>query len=414
MSKRRVVITGMGAVSPLGHTVPKLWKGVRQAKCGIGEITLFDTIDHKVKMAGEVKDLPFENFIDRKALRSMDRFTSLALVAAAETMETSGIDFTHVDPNRFGVLLASGIGGLGSIEEAEQRGLAKGFDKVSPFFVPSSITNIAAAQVAIKYGFKGMCTCVVTACAAGTNAIGDAFRQIRDGYLDGMICGGTEASITPLGIGGFTIMKALNESNDPNRGSIPFDKERSGFVMGEGAGLLMLEELEHAQKRGATIYGELVGYGSVCDAYHITSPAPEGEGGARAMQAALDDAKLTATDIDYINAHGTSTPLNDARETSAIKTVFGPHAYELKVSSSKSMIGHLLGASGAVEAIISTMALQEGYIPPTINYQVPDEECDLHIVPNVGIEQPIEYALSNSLGFGGHNATIIIKKWNEQ
>lgn len=413
MEKRRVVITGMGAVTPIGNSVAEMWEGVQASKCGIAEITHFDTEDNKVKIAAEVKDIDFTQWIDRKALRSMDRSTALVLVAADEAVKSSGISMEDVDANRYGVLIASGIGGLSTIETSHKRGLEKGFEKISPFFIPSSITNIAAAQVAINHGFKGMCSCVVTACAAGTNAIGDAFRQIRDGYLDGMLCGGTEASITPLGVGGFTVMRTLNESNDPSRASIPFDKERSGFVMGEGAGVLMLETLESAQKRGAHIYGEIVGYGASCDAYHITSPAPEGEGGARAMEAAIADANLEKENIDYINAHGTSTPLNDERETAAIRTVFGEHADTLKVSSSKSMMGHLLGASGAVEAIISTLALENGYVPPTINYQVPDESCDLNIVPNEGLHEDIEYAISNSLGFGGHNASIIIKKWSD-
>ena len=409
--KRRVVITGLGAVTPIGNNIEEMWEGVKTNRCGIDFIKGYDTSSQKVKLAGEVKDLVVEDFIDKKSARKMDRFTQLAVIASKEAMKDSNLQVDEIDATRFGCMISSGIGGLSTIEKEHKKALEKGHDRVSPFYIPMVISNLAAGTVAIEVGAKGMCSCVVTACAGGTNCIGDAFRNIRDGYQDVMLAGGTEAAVTPLGIGGFTSMKALCEATDPKRASIPFDKERSGFVMGEGAGILILEELEHAKKRGAKIYGELVGYGSTCDAYHITAPAPNGEGGARAMIEALKDANIEPKKIDYINAHGTSTPLNDKGETAAVKTAFKDHAYKLAMSSTKSMTGHLLGASGAVEAIITTKALQEGYIPATINYQVPDEECDLDIVPNEGRNQNIEYAMSNSLGFGGHNATIIIKKY---
>ena len=409
--KRRVVITGLGAVTPIGNNIEEMWEGVKTNRCGIDFIKGYDTSSQKVKLAGEVKDLVVEDFIDKKSARKMDRFTQLAVIASKEAMKDSNLQVDEIDATRFGCMISSGIGGLSTIEKEHKKALEKGYDRVSPFYIPMVISNLAAGTVAIEVGAKGMCSCVVTACAGGTNCIGDAFRNIRDGYQDVMLAGGTEAAVTPLGIGGFTSMKALCEATDPKRASIPFDKERSGFVMGEGAGILILEELEHAKKRGAKIYGELVGYGSTCDAYHITAPAPNGEGGARAMIEALKDANIEPEKIDYINAHGTSTPLNDKGETAAVKTAFKDHAYKLAMSSTKSMTGHLLGASGAVEAIITTKALQEGYIPATINYQVPDEECDLDIVPNEGRNQNIEYAMSNSLGFGGHNATIIIKKY---
>ncbi|HJB59855.1 MAG TPA: beta-ketoacyl-ACP synthase II, partial [Candidatus Faecalibacterium faecipullorum] len=312
---------------------------------------------------------------------------------------------------RCGVIVSSGIGGISTTESEQTRCLQRGFDKASPFYIPSSIANMAAGQIAITFGFKGMCSCPVTACAGGSNAVGDAFRHIRDGYAEMMLCGGAEACVTPLSIGGFTSMRALHVGDDPARASIPFDAERDGFVMGEGAGILLLEEYEHAKARGAHIYAEVVGYGATCDAYHITAPAPNGEGGARAMQQALDDAGVTAGEVGYINAHGTSTPLNDSGETAAIKAVFGPHAYELAVSSTKSMTGHMLGAAGGVEAIFTAMALADGYLPATINYKTPDPACDLDYVPNTGRAAEVRYALSNSLGFGGHNACVLFKKW---
>ena len=411
--RRRVVITGMGAVTPLGHTAPELWQQVQAGACGIAPITHYDTSTQKAHLAGEVKDLDVVELLGKGAARKMDRFTQLALLAAREAFADSALDPEAVDMTRCGVIVSSGIGGLSTIEQEHDRGLARGFDRVSPFFIPMCISNMAAGTIAIDLGIKGMCSCVVTACAGSSNAVGDSFRQIRDGYADMMLCGGSEACITPLGMGGFTSMKALCESDDPARASIPFDKERSGFVMGEGAGILVLEDLEHAKARGAKIYAEVVGYGATCDAYHITAPSPDGEGAVRCMLQAIADAGLTPEQIDYINAHGTSTPINDKCETQAIKTAFGAHAYELAVSSTKSMTGHLLGASGAVEAIITACALKDGFIPATIHYQVPDEECDLDVVPNTGRHQAIRYALSNSLGFGGHNATLALARWGD-
>ena len=412
--KRRVVITGMGAVSPIGNTAEEMWQSAREGRCGIGPITHFDTTNHKVKLAGEVKDLDFTPYLDKKELRRMDLFSQYAMVAAIQAWRDSGLDYEKIDPTRFGVDISSGIGGINTIETEYERGREKGFDRVSPFFVPMDISNLAAGNVAIKLGAKGMCTCVVTACAGGSNAIGDAFRMIRDGYQELMLAGGSEAAVTKLAIGGFTSMKALCESDDPTRASIPFDAERSGFVMGEGAGVLMLEEYEHARARGAKIYAEIVGYGVTCDAYHITSPAPGGEGGARAMVEAVKDAGIQPEDIDYINAHGTSTSLNDKFETAAVKAAFGDHAYKLAMSSTKSMTGHLLGAAGAIEAIITARALQDGFIPATINYRTPDPECDLDIVPNEGRKAELRYAMSNSLGFGGHNASLVLKKYEEE
>ena len=412
--KRRVVITGMGAVSPIGNTAEEMWQSAREGRCGIGPITHFDTTNHKVKLAGEVKDLDFTPYLDKKELRRMDLFSQYAMAAAIQAWRDSGLDYEKIDPTRFGVDISSGIGGINTIETEYERGREKGFDRVSPFFVPMDISNLAAGNVAIKLGAKGMCTCVVTACAGGSNAIGDAFRMIRDGYQELMLAGGSEAAVTKLAIGGFTSMKALCESDDPTRASIPFDAERSGFVMGEGAGILVLEELEHARARGAKIYAEIVGYGATCDAYHITSPAPGGEGGARAMVEAVKDAGIQPEDIDYINAHGTSTSLNDKFETAAVKAAFGDHAYKLAMSSTKSMTGHLLGAAGAIEAIITARALQDGFIPATINYRTPDPECDLDIVPNEGRKAELRYAMSNSLGFGGHNASLVLKKYEEE
>ena len=411
--KRRVVITGMGAVSPIGNTAEEMWQSAREGRCGIGPITHFDTTNHKVKLAGEVKDLDFTPYLDKKELRRMDLFSQYAMVAAIQAWRDSGLDYEKIDPTRFGVDISSGIGGINTIETEYERGREKGFDRVSPFFVPMDISNLAAGNVAIKLGAKGMCTCVVTACAGGSNAIGDAFRMIRDGYQELMLAGGSEAAVTKLAIGGFTSMKALCESDDPTRASIPFDAERSGFVMGEGAGVLMLEEYEHARARGAKIYAEIVGYGATCDAYHMTAPRPDGSGAAKAMEMAVRDAGIAPDQVDYINAHGTSTPLNDAGETAAVKLVFGDHARELMMSSTKSMTGHMLGAAGAVEAIFTALSLRDGYAPATIHYQVPDEACDLDVVPNEGRSADLHYALSNSLGFGGHNGSILLKKWED-
>lgn len=410
---RKVVVTGLGAVTPIGNTVSQMWDSIKAGKCGIDTITHYDIEGRKVTLAGEVKDFNPEERIEKGALRKLDMYTVFALAAAGEAMEDSGLDMEKEDRDRCGVIFSSGIGGLGTIQNECTRGLNKGFDRVSPHFIPMSISNMAAGHIAIKYGLNGMCTCVVTACASGTNAIGDAFRQIRDGYHDVMVCGGSEASITELGIGGFTSMKALSESKDPNRASIPFDKERNGFVMGEGAGVLVLEDYDHAVARGAKIYCEIVGYGATCDANHVTAPLADGSMAAKAMTKAMEDGKVDPSSVNYINAHGTSTSLNDKGETKAIKLAFGENADKLMVSSTKSMTGHLLGASGAVEAIITALSVHNDIVPPTINYQVPDEECDLDIVPNKMREVTVNYAMSNSLGFGGHNASIVFKKWSK-
>ena len=407
MEKRRVVITGLGAVTPLGHTAQVSFAAARQGACGVDKITAFDVSDHKVKLAAEVKNLRVEEHLDKKEARKLDRFTQFALIAAQEAMQDRGLKLEQEDRARIGVSVSSGIGGLSAIEREHSKGLDHSFDRVSPFFIPMSIGNMAAGHIAITYGLQGMCTCPVTACAGGTNAVGDSFRQVRDGYADVMVCGGAEASITPLGIGGFTSMKALCESQNPNRASIPFDKERNGFVMGEGAGILVLEEYEHAVKRGAKIYCELLGYGSNCDAYHITAPLPDGSGAANCMRLAMADADVKPEDVVYLNAHGTSTQLNDRAEIGAVKQVFGPAAAKLQISSTKSMVGHMLGASGAVEAVFTALTVHEGVILPTINYQVPDPDCDLDIVPNQAREVAVTVAMSNSFGFGGHNASLI-------
>lgn len=407
---RRVAVTGLGAVTPIGNNVADMWRSVKEGVCGIAPITHYDTTGRKVTLAAEVKEFHPEEMIDKKELRRMDRFTQFAAVAAKEAIEDAGLLMEQENPKRCGVVVSSGIGGIDLIQEFTITGEKKGYDRISPLFIPMSISNIAAGQLAITYGFRGMCSCPVTACAGGTNAIGDAFHYIRDGYAEVMLCGGTEACITPLGMGGFTVMKALSAGTDPNRASIPFDAERSGFVMGEGAGILVLEEYEHAVRRGARIYCELVGYGATCDANHITAPLEDGSGAADCMTLALEDAKLRPADIIYINAHGTSTPLNDRCETNAIKTAFGSHAGEVMVSSTKAMTGHMLGAAGAVEGIISALSVCSDYVPATINYRTPDEQCDLDIVPNTGRDTVVGCAMSNSLGFGGHNASIIFKK----
>lgn len=409
--KKRVVITGMGTINPIGHDVEETWDSAKKGVCGIAPITQIDTADFKVKIAGEVKEYDPEKYLDKKEIRKMDRYTQFAMIAAKEAVKDSGIDIAKENPYRCGTIVSSGIGGLKTIQENYARGEEKGFEKISPFFIPMAISNMAAGQIAIFSGFKGGCESIVTACASGNNAIGESFHKIRDGYQDVMLCGGAEGCICELGLGGFDVMKALNTANDPSRASIPFDAERGGFVMGEGAGILIIEELEHAKKRGAKIYGEIVGYGTSCDAYHMTAPDPTGECPAACMTEAINDADIKPEDVDYINAHGTSTHLNDAGETKAIKIAFGSHAKELMVSSTKSMTGHLLGAASAVEAILSTKALQDSFVPATINYKVPDPECDLDIVPNEGRNADIKYAASNSLGFGGHNACVIFKKW---
>ena len=409
--KRRVVITGMGAVTPLGNSLEETWQGVREGRCGIGPITAWDASGMKVQLAAEVRGLDVTAHIPKGEARKMARFTQLGLIAATEAFRQSGITPENTNLNRCGVMVSSGIGGLPVIEEEHGKGLQKGWDRISPHFIPMSITNMAAGTIAIRLGLRGMCSSVVSACASGSNAVGDAFRQIRDGYADAMVCGGAESAITPLAVGGFTSMKALCQSGDPARASIPFDRERSGFVMGEGAGILVLEELSRARARGAEILGEVLGYGATCDAYHITAPAPDGEGAVRCMREALADAALEPGQIGYINAHGTSTPMNDRCETAAIRQVFGEDIPP--VSSTKSMTGHLLGAAGAVEAILCVMALREGYLPPTIHYREPDPDCALDVIPNTGRALGACAALSNSLGFGGHNAALVLGKYKE-
>ena len=411
MERRRVVITGMGTVNPLGHSVAETWQAVRDGVCGIGPITQYDSSAQKVHLAAEVKDFDPAVALEGRDWRHMSRYAQLAMASAQEAMADSALDLEQLDCSRCGVIVSSGIGGIGVTEREGLRCAQKGYDRASPYYIPMAIANMAAGLIAIAFGLKGMCTCPVTACAGGTNAVGDAFRYIRDGYAEVMLCGGAEAAVTPLSIGGFTSMRALHVGDDPNRASIPFDAKRSGFVLGEGAGILILEEYEHALARGAKIYAEVVGYGATCDAYHMTAPAPGGEGGARAMAQALSDGGVAPEQVGYINAHGTSTPLNDSGETAAIKAVFGDHAYKLAVSSTKSMTGHMLGAAGAVEAIFTALTLRDGYLPATIHYQEPDPACDLDYVPNQGREAQVAYALSNSLGFGGHNACVLLRKW---
>ncbi|SUO04503.1 3-oxoacyl-ACP synthase [Faecalicoccus pleomorphus] len=410
---RRVVITGLGAVSPIGNGVNTVWNSIEQGVCGIAPITHFDTSDYKVKLAGEVKDLDMEAYFSKRDLKFNDRFTQFARIVSKQAMIDAGFEKDPDDAMRFGCMIGSGIGGIDTIEQASKTLEGRGPSRVSPFFIPMSLANLAAGQVAIDWGLKGATSCVVTACAAASNAIGEAFHRIRDGYEDVMLTGGSEAAITPLAIAGFQSMRALHTGEDVSRASIPFDADRSGFVMGEGAGALVLEELEHAKARGAKIYAEIVGYGASCDAHHITAPLDDGSGGAQAMVQAIKDAKILPENIDYINAHGTSTPLNDKTETAAVKAAFKEHAYQLAMSSTKSNTGHLLGASGAIEAIISIKALQNSLIPPTIHYQNPDAQCDLDIVANTPRKQDIRYAMSNSLGFGGHNASLIFKKWED-
>lgn len=409
--ERRVVITGLGAITPIGNTVEDFWNGIKEGKCGIDKITAFDTSDFKVKLAGEVKGYVPEEHFERREAKRLDKYSQYAIVAAREAWKDSGLDKEKENMERVGVVVGSGIGGIDTIEQENRKCIEKGPDRVSPMYIPMAILNMATGNVAIELGAKGESISMVTACASGTHCIGESYRMIKHGYQDVMITGGTEASITPLSIAGFMNIKALSKSEDKNRASIPFDKERNGFVMGEGAGVLILEEYEHAIKRGAKIYAEIVGYGATSDAYHITSPAPDGEGGARAMKLAMQEAQVDPKEITYINAHGTSTHLNDACETMAIKTALGDEASrKVMVSSTKGHTGHLLGAAGGVEAVVCVKSIQDGFVPATINYQVPDEECDLDIVPNEGRNVEVKYAMSNSLGFGGHNSTILLKK----
>lgn len=408
---RRVVITGLGVTSPLGTGLEKNWDALSNGRSGIGPITRFDASDFAVKFAGEVTDFPTEEFIDKKEARKMDLFIHYAVGAADMAIADSGLEINDDNAERVGVVVGSGMGGLPAIERYHEALTNGGYRKISPFFIPMSIINLAAGQISIKHGAKGPNLAPVSACATGTHAIGDAFRMIQRGDADAVISGGTESTVCPLGIGGFSVMKALSTRNDdPQAASRPFEKNRDGFVMGEGAGIVILEEYESAKKRGAKIYGEVAGYGLTGDAYHLTAPAPGGEGAARCMKMALDTAGLNPEDVDYINAHGTSTPFNDLYETMAIKSVFGDHAKKLMVSSTKSMTGHLLGAAGGVEAVFSLLAMERGVVPPTINYTEPDPECDLDYVPNEARQADVKVAISNSLGFGGTNATILFRK----
>ena len=411
MTKRRVVVTGIGAVSPLGNTIEDTWAAIKAGKSGVGPLTRVDAEKFSAKVAAEVKDFDIEQYVERKEARKMDRFTQYALAAALMAHKDSGLEVNESNAQRVGVWIGSGIGGMETYEQQFLTFQERGARRVSPFFIPMLIPDMASGQVSIYLGAKGPNSCSVTACASGTNSIGDAFKVIERGDADVMITGGAEAPIVNMAIAGFTANTALTTNVDPATASRPFDKNRDGFVIGEGAGIVILEELEHAKARGAKIYAEVIGYGATGDAHHITAPAPDGEGAARAMQMALDTAGVTPTKVDYINAHGTSTPYNDLFETQAVKTVFGEHAYKLAMSSTKSMTGHLLGAAGGVEAIFTVLALQEGILPPTINLHEPDPACDLDYVPNEARQANIDYALSNSLGFGGHNASLLFKKY---
>lgn len=411
--ERRVVITGLGAITPIGKNVNETWKGIENKECGIDNISLFDNSNFKTKLDAEVKNYDPLDYFEPKQAKRFDRSSQFAVIAAREAVKESGITKENTDYDRVGVFVSSGIGGLKTMQEQCETNYEKGNNRVSPMFIPMTIANMPAGNIAIEFGFKGESISIVTACASSTHAIGEAYKTIKQGYEDVIIAGGTEASICSVGIAGFENMKALSIVEDKNRASIPFDKERSGFVMGEGAGILVLEELEHAKKRGAHIYAELIGFGTTTDAYHITSPCPDGEGGAKAMVRAIKDANIDPKDIDYINAHGTSTHLNDLTETMAIKTALGEASSTVMVSSTKGNIGHLLGAAGGVEAVICVKAMENELVPPTINYKEKDEECDLDIVPNEPRKAKLNITMSNSLGFGGHNASIIMKKWEE-
>ena len=410
--ERRCVITGLGAVTPLGNTVEEYWNGLKNGVCGIDYIKKFDTTDYKVKIAAEIKDFDPEQYMTKKDVKRNDLFAIYALAAGMQAFEDSKLDMEKEDADRIGVIVGSGVGGLMTMEEQVKRLTDKGPSRVSPLFI-TMIGNMAAGNIAIRVGAKGVCEDIVTACATGTNAIGTAFRNIKHGYLDACIAGGAEGAICGIGVAGFTNLTALSTEEDPKKACRPFDKERNGFVMGDGSGILVLEELEHALARGAKIYGEVVGYGATADAYHVTLPEPTGEGAAKAMKFAMQEAGITPEQVGYINAHGTSTHANDVGETKAIKLAMGEEcAKNIPISSTKSMTGHLLGAAGAIEAIACVKALEEGFLPPTINYHTPDEECDLDYIPNVGREaKEAEYALSNSLGFGGHNGVLCFKKW---
>jgi len=410
--RRRVVVTGMGLVIPTGIGVETAWKNVCEGKSGIGPLTRFDTNGFETKIAGEVRNFNPELYIDKKEIKKMDLFIHYAIAATKEALDDARLAITPENSERIGVIVGTGLGGLPSIEKYHKVLLEKGPGRITPFFIPMLIANLASGQIAIQFGPKGPNTCVVTACATGAHCIGDAFRAIVYGDAEAMIAGGTEANITPLTIGGFNAMKALSTSNDvPEKACRPFEKNRDGFVVAEGAGILVLEELQFALNRKAKIYGELVGYGYTGDAYHITAPSPDGDGAVRCMKMAIKDAGLKPEDVDYINAHGTSTPLNDLTETLAIKTVFGDHAKKVAISATKSMTGHLLGAAGSTEAIFTILAIRDGIMPPTINYEEPDPQCDLDYVPNVARRKPLKVAMSNAFGFGGTNATLVFKKF---
>lgn len=412
MTKNRVVVTGLGVVSPVGNDVSTMWDHLISGHVGIGELTRVNADDFPTKIAAEVKDFDPKKYMEKKDARKMDLFTQFAVAAAKMALDDAELTIDDSNAERTGVWIGSGIGGMSTYESQYEKFLEKGHRRVSPFFIPMMIPDMAAGQVSIQFGAKGINSCTVTACASGTNSIGDAFKVIQRGNADAMITGGTEAPMTNMSFAGFTQAGALSKSEDPKTASRPFDKNRDGFVMGEGAGILILESLEHAQERGAKIYAEICGYGSTGNAYHVTAPAPEGEGAARAMQQAVDDADVAVDSVDYINAHGTSTEYNDQYETNAVKTVFGEHAYQLAMSSTKSMTGHLLGAAGGLEAIVSVLSIKHNIMPPTVNYETPDEKCDLDYVPNEAREKEVNVAMSNSLGFGGHNALLVFKKYN--
>jgi len=411
--KRRVVITGLGAVTPVGNNVNDMWDSIKNGRHGFDKITLYDVSNMKVKIAAEVKNLDVEKYLDKKDAKRLDRSVIFGLIAAGEAFADAKLENVEFDPFRFGTFVSSGIGGLGTINEETRKAHEKGGDRLSPFFIPNSIINLIGGNIAIKYHVKGPALPIVTACSAATNSIGEAFRYIRDGYCELAFAGGAEAAINELGVGGFSSMKALNTSNDIENASIPFDKRRSGFVIGEGAGVIILEEYEHAKKRGAKIYAEMVGYGTTCDAYHITAPDETAEGIENCIRIALKDANITPSQVDYINAHGTSTPPNDRIETLGIKNALGDAAYAVNVSSTKSMTGHALGAIGGIEAIITIKAIEDELVPPTINFKEADEACDLNYTPNHAVKRKINYAFSNSAGFGGQNACIVFKKFED-
>ncbi len=409
--KRRVVITGLGAITPIGLNVSDFWNSCKEGVCGIEPISYFDTSDFKAKLAAELKGFDAKNFMDAKQAKRMEAFSQYAVAAAKEALEDAKIDMEKEDSFRVGVSVGSGIGSLQAMEREHSKLLDKGPSRVAPLLVPLMISNMAAGNVGIQFGLRGKNINIVTACATGTHSIGEAFRSIAYGEAEVMLAGGSEASISPIGVAGFAALTALNTTEDKTRASIPFDKDRAGFVMGEGAGILILEELEHAKQRGAKIYAEIVGYGATCDAFHITSPAEDGSGAAKAMEYALKDAELAPEDVDYVNAHGTSTYYNDLFETKAIKLAFGEHAYKLKINSTKSMVGHLLGAAGGVEAVVCVKSIEDSYLHKTVGLENTDADCDLDYCKGSGVSMPVNVAISNSLGFGGHNATIVFKKY---